>query len=398
MSKKYKFNKDWEKEFPWLTPLQSGRGYCTHCKIDLVPKITIIRRHRDSQSHIKKAPYINHFQPTFKVPGVTVKSVKLKKFELKMAAFSACHTSFRSIDHLGEVMSEGGEGSLLENVKLHRTKVGALTRNVLAPALEDELKNELSKHKAYSILIDETTDFSTSKLLAVLVRHWDSKSKIVVDDLLGLVDVVGTTGEELFLAVRGLLDRYNLDIKDCVSFASDGASNCAGQHNSVWSRFRDANKDCIQIKCICHSLALVVKHAFETHMPDSVAFLIHKIPAHFSKSAIRREEFLELQQVLDEGETSHPFHKYVETRFLVRGKVLKNILKNWESLLVYFEAVKNQVPMETKVEVNKILEILKDKTKYILLTFLVPIIEEFEKLNKKFQVSCHFKNFSWNLY
>lgn len=66
--------------------------------------------------------------------------------------------------------------------------------------------------------------------------------------------------------------------------------------------------------------------------------------------------------------------------------MLKNILKNWESLLVYFEAVKNNVPMETKVEVNKIIEILKAKTKYILVTFLVPIIDEFEKLNKKFQV------------
>jgi hypothetical protein len=39
--------------------------------------------------------------------------------------------------------------------------------------------------------------------LAVLVRHWDTRSKIVLDDLLGLVEVVGTTGEELFEAVKG---------------------------------------------------------------------------------------------------------------------------------------------------------------------------------------------------
>ena len=66
------------------------------------------------------------------------------------------------------------------------------------------------RDKAYSILIDETTDFSTSKLLAVIVRHWDSRSKVVVDDLLGLVEVLGTTGEELFLAVKGLMELQDL--------------------------------------------------------------------------------------------------------------------------------------------------------------------------------------------
>jgi hypothetical protein len=39
--------------------------------------------------------------------------------------------------------------------------------------------------------------------LAILVRHWDNVSHAVTDDLLGLVEVVGTTGEELFQAVEG---------------------------------------------------------------------------------------------------------------------------------------------------------------------------------------------------
>ena len=83
------------------------------------------------------------------------------------------------MDHLGEVISEAGKGSVIENLKLHRTKVGALSRNVLAPAFELELKKELEANKVYSILIDETTDFSTSKLLAVIVRHWDSNLKLL---------------------------------------------------------------------------------------------------------------------------------------------------------------------------------------------------------------------------
>ena len=69
----------------------------------------------------------------------------------------------------------------------------------------------LFKGKAFSILIDESTDTSCKKLLAVLVRHWDTRSRKVIDDLLGLVEVVGTTGEELFQAVQGtylMVQRY----------------------------------------------------------------------------------------------------------------------------------------------------------------------------------------------
>ena len=395
---KYKYNKVWEKEFPWVKGLETGRAFCTHCKVDMIPKLTIIRLHGTTKAHLKKAPFVNKFQPTFAITSVTVKSIETKKLELKMAAFAACHSSYRAMDHLSELVSEAGEGSMFEKVKLHRTKAGALATNVLAPAFKEDLKEDLKVLKTYSILIDETTDFSASKLLAVIVRHWDSRSKRVVDDLLGLVEVLGTTGQELFDTVSVMMDWYGLKFENCVSFASDGASNCAGKHNSVWSRFRDANPSCIQIKCICHSLALVVKHSFEAHIPDSIAFLLHRVPVHFSKSAVRREEFKELQNLMDEGEKSHPFDKYNETRWLARGKVMRNILKNWDILSVYFEAIKNNVPMEHKLEVSKILEILKDRSKFILVTFLVPIVEEFEKLNKKFQVIKLWKDQRFQLY
>jgi hypothetical protein len=89
-------------------------------------------------------------------------------------------------------------------------------------AFSNELKKEL-RGKAFSILIAETTDTSTAKLLAVRVRHWDTRSHKVVDDLLGLVEVDSATGEALFNAVEELMKQFDLDAKNCISFASDGA-------------------------------------------------------------------------------------------------------------------------------------------------------------------------------
>jgi hypothetical protein len=79
-------------------------------------------------------------------------------------------------------------------------------------AFSHELKEEL-QDKSFSILIDETTDTSVSKLLAVLVRHWDTRLQKVVDDLLGLVEVVSASGEDLFVAVEGKHFKNLLEVK-----------------------------------------------------------------------------------------------------------------------------------------------------------------------------------------
>jgi len=79
---------------------------------------------------------------------------------------------------------------------------------VLSVAFSHELKQEL-EGKAFSILVDETTDTSTAKLLAVLVRHCDQRSGQMVDDLLGLVEVESATAESLFKAIKGKYDPDN---------------------------------------------------------------------------------------------------------------------------------------------------------------------------------------------
>ena len=120
-----------------------------------------------------------------------------------------------------------------------------------------------------------------------------------------------------------MLESYDLEMRNCISFGSDGASSVAGCNNSVWSRFQDANPHCIQVKCICHSLALCAEHGFRDCIPVSVLDVLRKVPAHFAHSAIRREEFVELQTVMEGGVNSELhtlFQKFSVTCWLVKGK------------------------------------------------------------------------------
>ncbi len=111
------------------------------------------------------------------------------------------------------------------------------------------------------------------------------------------------------------------------------------------------------------------------------------MPAHFSRSAVRRKDFLQLQDIMEadnQEDTCHPFKKYMETRWLVRAHVIRSICKNWDTLSAYFSSIKD-IRMEQKIEVQKLADIFKDKSKYALLAFLLPIVEQFERLNAMFQ-------------
>ena len=94
--------------------------------------------------------------------------------ELQLAIFTACHMSFQVVDHLGEVIAHNGEGSPLGRIKLHHTKCSKLVTEVVAPALEEELREDI-KGKKFAVLIDESTDVASHKLLCVVLRYFSER-------------------------------------------------------------------------------------------------------------------------------------------------------------------------------------------------------------------------------
>ena len=109
----------------------------------------------------------------------------------------ACHASIKSADHLGEVAVRCGEGSVWSKLRCHRTKCKYIIKCVVAKSFKEELKSELSGRK-FSIMVDESTDVSTTKLMCIAVRYYSSSLQKIVDDFLGIIEVVYTTGAILW--------------------------------------------------------------------------------------------------------------------------------------------------------------------------------------------------------
>ncbi|KAG7165458.1 SCAN domain-containing protein 3-like 6 [Homarus americanus] len=287
------------------------------------------------------------------------------------------------------MMKKNSKGSELENLQLHRTQCSKLLSKIIAPALFEELKED-AKGKKYSMLVDKATDVATDKHICVIVRYYsDSRSRIVTE-FGGHVPIVGATGHEMFLTMSNTLGKMGLKWSDCVGFGSDGASSKIGEHNSVWSRVREQSPNCQLNRCVCHSLALCIEKAFDK-LPSNLGHLLQEVPKWFSKSVIRRDAFKELFRVMDAKEeqrgTPLPFQKLSCTRWLVRGKVIYNILLNWEELKAYFAVAVPRADVSCLYKAREILGMLEDTVNLLYFHFVSPIVTEFERNNSVFQTT-----------
>ena len=103
---------------------------------------------------------------------------QVKEAEIELSVTVVCHSAILTMDDLGEVIVKNGTGSKLETIKLPLRKCTKIISKVVAPAIKDELGKDV-KGKDFSVILDESTDISTTKLLCVMVRyHSDSKNKI----------------------------------------------------------------------------------------------------------------------------------------------------------------------------------------------------------------------------
>ena len=179
----------------------------------------------------------------------------IKIAEIEISASIACHCSVMTIDHLGEILVRHGSGSSLGSIKLHRTKCAAVIKNCIAPAIKEELKKDIF-NKKYVVMIDESTDVASQKLLCVAVSYV-SDSVCPVTDFLGLIPVVDTTAETLYTTLKDELLRYGMNMSNCIGFASDGASVMVGKNNSMWTRIKEDSPHCSSLYSVEMHLPLL---------------------------------------------------------------------------------------------------------------------------------------------
>lgn len=231
---------------------------------------------------------------------------EVKKAEIKMCMFLAKHNlPFRVMDHLSELLEKCFHDSEIAiSFSCKRTKAAALTYNILKPEVEKEMHAELascvnilSGRPVFSVVIDESTDVTSTKVLAVIIKYCSEKHQImqVKTKFLTLIDLEGESAQNLFDALTQALANANLDIKHCIGFGADTTNVMFGNEGGVIAKIREINPHCVFVKCVCHSIALAVSHASKITLPRSLNQIVKEVYTYFAHSSKRQREFQEFQ-------------------------------------------------------------------------------------------------------
>ncbi|XP_025203832.1 zinc finger protein 862-like [Melanaphis sacchari] len=340
----HRFRSDWLNDDdlkPWLMKSIKGDTYfnCKFCKIDLMGGISAVKKHGKSDKHVQ---LIRSRKNTMEINKMTTvqnasKLVKkTKEAEIRLSMFIVEHNiAIRTVDHLVSLIKIIGEDSdVIKNLKCNRTKATSVVCNVIGECGMQNLIQRM-KNQMFSIMIDESTDKSSVKHLAIVTRIVDTDSYEVRDEFAGLIKVNNATAQSIFETVINFFKSYDIPYKsNLVGFASDGANVMFGEHHSVKTLLENEVPSIFVIKCLCHSLALCASYACKK-IPIEVEELMREIYTYMKYSYKRQTHFEEFQSFVEVK--PHKLLQPSQTRWLSLYVCVKRVLEQWNALKLYFQ-------------------------------------------------------------
>lgn len=295
---KQKFRAEWMQRFKWLQT-KSGNSQCVVCDRNITGGITHLKRHERCGVHLKR---LRSASNTPKVETYISNEPKEKNFqlvkeaELKLTMFLNEHNlPFQLMDHLPDfIRSICPDSNIAKLIKCGRTKATAITRDCLAKEQISIIVEKL-KSNVYSLIIDETTDVSTHKALAVVVRFYD---KPWADEFLGMIRVKSSSADDLFTEIIKLLTELDIPLKNMIGFAADNTNVMMGNISGVQAKFRELLPNIFILGCVCHSFHLCASAATKK-LPRNLEDFIRNIYNYFAHSSKRCEALQEFQLFLD---------------------------------------------------------------------------------------------------
>lgn len=269
-----------------------------------------------------------------------------KKREIILAMYIAAHSSIRSVDHLTDIINMTSASSNISGpsdsalYRMHKTKYASLIRNVIGPSLLSATLKDVGD-SPFSLLIDESTDISTEKLVCICIRYYSQKQNVIVTQFLTMLPIVHATSGDLYKVISDFFNKNDFTLQNLLGIGTDGASNMCGSHNSLFTHLSTnlGLDNLILAKCICHSLHLCISKASEI-FKDETDFLLRESYNWFRNSTIRMTSYREIYSLIN-SDTSN-FRRLTQlsaTRWLSRYTAIDKILTQYLVLETFFKMV-----------------------------------------------------------
>lgn len=185
-----KFCESWKHRFNWVEE-RADKPFCKLCLMVITSNSRHLQRHEDTALHKRRAAALK-CQPkvctTEKKSKFKKRNTLLKIAELRIILFLIQYNfPFILAEHIIRLIkSVASDSAIVKDLGLARSKATYTTADVLCEEGLANISDELRKNH-FSIIIDETTDISTNKCLAVVVRYFDRAACKVKDRFLTLI-------------------------------------------------------------------------------------------------------------------------------------------------------------------------------------------------------------------
>ena len=146
----------------------------------------------------------------------------------------------------------------------------------------------------FSIIIDEATDRSTQKQLAIVAIFFDLDEFALQYFLVDLVETEDGSANGIYSKVKQAFSDLNIPINNIVGYSSYTTNVMFGENHSISQLLRSEVSYVQLIKYSCHLIHLVSSQA-ALKLPKTVEDLCRDVFAHFHRSSKRQDTFKEFQ-------------------------------------------------------------------------------------------------------
>ena len=166
--------------------------------------------------------------------------------------------------------------------------------NVMGNTVQELICSSVRKAGAYTILADETNDYSKKEQLAIVLRYVDVEAVKLFEHFLTYIEATALDAGSLSGFILDALRKNQLDLECIASQGYDGASVMSGRCAGVQQKIREVVPHAAYVHCYAHCLNLVLVDStksvseastFFSLMEPSVFFVIKYYPCHFPEEA-----------------------------------------------------------------------------------------------------------------
>ena len=192
--------------------------------------------------------------------------------------------------------------------------------------IQENIVNDLSKTKFFSVIADESTDFARQEQLTVCIRYLNSQDEIC-ERFLCFAVAPDLTGKGLSDQLMKILTDMDIDTTFMIGQGYDGAAAMSGEFNGVQKHIGDMCPKAIYVHCASHTLNLCLIKSSEITTIKACISMMHCIAVFYTDS---NKCLAELQKAIQEvcPDSKHTrLKKHCETRW-VEKQVAVHVFKD----------------------------------------------------------------------